>query len=106
MNTKQTFAFWPRRRTSILVIEVEATLAALITTIHCRNIEFETARRLCEFSPHTFCPSDLLCFLTDSLCLGGQMRGMIVGLPISCLLWLLIFASARSLWAAPDVGKT
>jgi hypothetical protein len=34
------------------------------------------------------------------------MRGLIVGLPLSCLLWLVIIASARSLWAAPDAGKT
>jgi hypothetical protein len=30
------------------------------------------------------------------------MRGLIVGLPLSCLLWLLIYAGVRNLWAAPD----
>jgi hypothetical protein len=34
------------------------------------------------------------------------MRGLIVGLPLSCLLWLLIVAGARYLWAVPDAGKT
>jgi hypothetical protein len=30
------------------------------------------------------------------------MRGLVIGVPISCLLWLLIFAAARNLSRTPD----
>jgi hypothetical protein len=48
------------------------------------------------------------CYIADVIryAWGEQMRGLIVGLPLSCLLWLLIFASARSLFVRSDGAST